>query len=491
MTSSEPALWPAVELAAALRRRELGCRELLDFYLDRIERHDSRLGAVVTLAADEARKGADEADAALRRGEPRGPLHGLPMTVKDQFETAGIRTTCGAEIWAEHVPDRDAEAVARLKRAGAIVFGKSNTAAFAGDWQTSNSLFGTTRNPWDPARTPGGSSGGAAAGVAAGLTALELGGDIGGSVRIPAAFCGVYGHKPTYGLVPGRGTLPARPGSLSATDVASAGPLGRSADDLELALDVLAGPDDLRAVAWQLELPAPRRASTAEYRIAVWSDDDGFPVAAEVRDAVETAASALERAGAHVDRTARPGFELAETVDLRQQLVYPILARGLSDEEFAAELERAGTFAPDDPSPAARRARFATQTHRDWFGVDERRERLRATFAAFFRRFDVLLCPVCPVVAFPHDERPQDERTILVDGRERPYSHLGSWISPAGVAYLPATAAPVGRTRAGLPVGVQIVGPYLEDRTPIDVARRLAELLGGYEPPPGYGATVG
>ena len=468
---TEPAFESAAELAARIRRREVGARELLDVCLERVERLNPDINAIVTLDAERARGRADEADEALGRGEVWGPLHGLPITVKDQFQTAGIRTTCGAEEWADFVPEVDAVPVARLLAAGAVLFGKTNTPARTGDWQTSNVLFGTTRNPWDLERSPGGSSGGSAAALAAGLTALELGGDIGGSVRIPAAWCGVYGHKPTWGIVPGRGSLPAAPGTLARVDVASPGPLGRSADDLELALGVLAGPDEWDAVAWRLELPPPREG---RLRVALWTEDPSQPVAAEVRAGVEAAAAALASAGAEVTPL-RP-FELAELTRLRRRLVYPIIARRATD----AELDRLDH----------ERSAWARASHRDWLDVDEQRQRVRAHCAQLFRDHDVLLCPVAPVAAIPHDQRPMAERTIVIDGEERPYGDLGSWISLAGVALLPATSAPVGRTAGGLPLAVQIVGPHLEDRTTLAVARRLAELVGGFEPPP-EGRRVG
>jgi amidase len=366
------------------------------------------------------------------------------------------------------------------------VLGKTNLPAYAADWQTFNDLFGTTSNPWNESRTPGGSSGGSAAAVAAGLSALELGGDIGGSIRNPAGWCGVFGHKTSYGIVPARGTLPAPPGTLAPADLAVRGPIARSADDLELALGVLAGPDAPDAVAWRLELPPPRCSRLEDYRVALWLDDDRFPIADEVRAPLEHAAAALAEAGARVDAEARPNVDLTEAVRLRRELVYPILALGLSTEEFGEAAERARRVAPEAADPEALWVRFATQPHRDWLRARERRERMRAAWADFFREFDAVLCPVAPVAAIPHDHSPVEGRTLEVDGVTRPYGDLGSWISLAGVGYLPATVAPVGRTRAGLPVGIEIVGPYLEDHTTIDLAGRLSELIGGFEPPPAF-----
>ena len=483
---TDPALRPAVDLLADLARGEVGARELLEHYLRRVERLNPALNAVVTLDVDGARRAADAADAARARGESLGALHGLPMTVKDTLETAGVRTTAGAPILAEHVPARDATAVARLRAAGAVVFGKSNTPPFAADVQAVNPVFGATRNPWDEARTCGGSSGGSAAAVAAGLAAAEVGSDIGGSVRTPAAFCGVYGLKPTHGIIPLRGHVPGPPGTLAEADLAVLGPLARSADDLRLLLDVLAGPDDAHATAWRLVLPPPRRTALRDYRVAAWLDDPACAVDADVRACLEAAVAALRGAGVTVDAGARPVPSLARVHECYERLLWPIMTSGLSPDEAAGLVALADGAPAGDVSGPVRVARAATIRQRDWLAIHEERERLRAGWADFFREFDVLLCPVGPVAAFPHDhEGSLLTRTISVDGRPREYLDLIVWAGLVTMALLPSVAAPVGRTRHGLPVGVQVVAPYLEDRTAIDVARRMAEVIGGYEAPPG------
>jgi amidase len=484
---AEIAFRPAVALAAEIRAKRLGSRELLDHYLDRINRLNPRLNAVVTLDAAAARARADAADAALARGEVWGPLHGLPMTIKDAFETAGIRTTCGAEVLREHVPLEDAAAVERLRRAGAVVFGKTNVPTFAMDLQTYNPIFGRTNNPWDTSRTPGGSSGGAAAALAAGLVGLELGSDIGGSIRTPAHYCGVYGLKPTWGIVPIRGHIPGPPGTLTEDDIGVAGPLARSADDLEAALDVLAGPTADRAVAWRLSLPPPRRAALREYRVAAWLDDPACPVDGEVRARLEGAADALRRAGVLVDDRARPGFDLGEAFRDYLRLLLSVTSAGLPADAYE-RLVAIGDGLPAEPEGLpAMFARFNTLRHREWLAAHERRERARARWHDFFTRYDALLCPITPVVAPVHDTESEFlERTIPVNGTRRPYVDQLIWAGVIGMAYVPAVVAPVGRTPGGLPVGVQIVGPYLEDRTPIDLARRLADVVGGFEVPPGF-----
>ncbi len=474
-------------LARDLRDRKIGCLELLEHYLARIERLNPRLNAVVTLDVERARARAREADEALARGRVRGPLHGVPFTIKDTYETAGLRTTCGWEAIADHVPLADAIAVARLRAAGAVVVGKTNVPTLASDAQTYNPIFGTTNKPWDTTRTPGGSSGGAAAAVAAGLTGGDIGSDIGGSIRTPSGWCGVYGHKPTWGIIPGRGHIPMAPGSLAEVDLGVFGPIGRAADDLDLGLDVLVGPSPEDAVAWRIDLPRPRRDRLQDYRIAAWLDDPSHPVDVEVRRVLDAAVDALRRHGVTVDDRRRPEVDLADLVDTYHRLLYPVVLAGMPDEGFANLVRLAESLPADDASPLALSARAPTIRHRDWLHLHERRKRMQARLAEFFRDVDALLMPIVPVAAIPHDHsEPFPMRTLTVNGASAPYFELFSWIGPASFAHLPATAAPVGRTTGGLPVGVQILGPYLEDRTTIDVARRLADVVGGYLPPPGF-----
>ncbi len=480
----DPATSAAVELAAAIRRREISSVELLDAYADRIERLDGPLNAVVTLDLERARRRAVEADDALARGEHWGPLHGLPITVKDTLETAGIRTTAGFPPLAEHVPPADATAVDRTVRAGAIVFGKTNTPVLAGDLQSFNPIFGATNNPWNTTLTCGGSSGGSACALAAGFTAFEIGSDIGGSIRTPAGWCGVYGHKPTHGIVPSRGHIPGPPGTLAEPDLAVLGPMARSAADLELLLGLQAGPRDDVARAWRLDLPAARRGKLAEYRVAAWIDDDAFPVDPAVRRVLADTVKALRSAGASVDEGARPALRLEDVFDTYFRLLCPVLVSGFPPEMFDAMTALAAS-APDARDGLALMARYGTQRHRQWLSANEARERIRAAFADFFTRYDVLLTPITPVTAIAHDHsEPMPSRSIDLGGAQRPYLDLLGWISPASCALLPSTAAPVGRAANGMPVGMQIVGPYLEDRTTIDFAMRLAEVTGGFEAPP-------
>ena len=479
----------ATEQAAAVRAKEISSVELLDCYLSRIEEFNPGLGAVVTLDVDRARREAAEADRRLARGADAGPLHGLPVTVKDCLETAGLRTTCGAPVLAGYVPEHDAEAVERLRGAGAIVMGKTNLPMWASDCQSYNELFGTTNNPWDATRTPGGSSGGAAAAVAAGLSALDLGSDLGGSLRIPAAWCGVYTLKPSFGIVPVQGHIPPPPGMLAEVDIGVLGPLTRSAADLDLCLTVLAGPDPVEAAAWRLELPPAPAREVGEWRVAVWPEEPGWPVDRAVAQRLTAAAESLAAAGMCVEE-ARP-VDLVESLDVAQRLIQGGIAGVLPDADYAALAGRAAGLDPADQSPPARFARNIAQSARDASRARQQQRGLRAEWARFFTRYDVLLCPAMRTTAIAHDHNPDvDARVITVNGDQVPYADQFAWVQAVGAAYLPAVVAPAGIAADGLPVGVQIVGPYLHDRTVIAFAQALAGLIGGFTPPPAYAATA-
>ena len=476
----------ATDLVATLRAGDLGSRELLDAYLDRIEEFNPALNAVVTLDVDRARRDADAADSARARGDDLGPLHGLPMTVKDNLETAHVRSTAGANHLADHVPATDALVVERLRAAGAIIFGKTNLPSMGMDAQTYNDIFGTTNNPWNLDRSPGGSSGGAAAAVAAGLTGLDIGTDIGGSIRSPAHYAGVYGHKPTYGIVARRGHLGA-PGIRSFTDLSVIGPIGRGADDLALTLDVIAGPDpEEEGIAYRLTLPPARQGALRDYRVAAWLDDPCCPTDAEVLRCLQDTVAALREAGVEVDDTARPPFDPAAAYANYLSLLGAATSAGPSDETYDLYIS-ACEHLPDDDSYMARFPRVITQRHRHWLHAREERAQLRARWQAFFKDYDVMLTPVTCVPALPHlQEGEQVARVMHVNGTERPYLDQLFWSGLVTGPHLPATSAPVGCTSDGLPVGIQIIGPYLEDRTPIDFAIKLAEVHGGFVPPPGY-----
>lgn len=473
----------ATLLAADLRDRKIGCVELLDFFLARAERHNPKLNAIIVWQIDKARDRARAADEALAKGQRWGPLHGVPMTVKELFNLAGLPTTFGNPAWKDNVPAANSVVVDRLQNAGAVIFGKTNVPYMLSNSQSFNDIYGTTNNPWDVTCGPGGSSGGEAATLAAGLSALGAGSDIAGSLRNPAHYCGVYGHKPTWGLIPTRGHAP--PGVVTPTDISVVGPMARSADDLALALGILAGPDALQQAAWRVQFPAPRGRSLKDFRVAVWGSAPEAPIDDSVAMLFAAAVEAVRKAGAAVDESARP-VELGENHRLFLRLLRSATAGRLTDEAYAEQVKLAAMLTPDDLSPRAHVARGATLSHREWGQANEARSKLRYVWREFFRRFDVLLAPVAATAAYPHDHNPDfGARRIIINGE--PHSHVDiTWAGLAALSYLPATAAPIGRTASGLPVGLQIIGPEGEDPTTIEFARLLAREIGGFTPPPGY-----
>ena len=451
-TTDDPTLWSATRQALAIASGQLKSRDLLEAMIDRIDSL-SNVNAVITTDFDDARRRADEADAAVARGVELAPLHGLPVTIKDALETRGLRSTGGATELANNVPDRDASVVQAVKDAGAIVIGKTNLPRWSGDLQSYNDIFGTTGNPWNLDHVPGGSSGGAAAAVATGMTAFEIGTDIGGSIRFPSSFCGVYGHKPSFGVVPSTGYLDHSHGGNTEADVNVIGPIARSADDLELLLGLLKRRGPLSA-----DLPLPR-TEASNMRVAAWLDDPFCPVDDAVSNCLEAAADRLEASGVFVDRTARPALDPEVASSMGMTLVGEAIMR---DEALANGL-----------------------SHHDWLHMDRERQVLRGAWRAFFSEWDAVLMPVCFIPPFPHlQEGNFVTRTVLCNGKERPYSDLVRWTILTGMAYLPATVPPIGRTPDGLPIGVQVVSDYGRDLTTIYLAGYLGDLMGGFEAPP-------
>ena len=475
----------ATELANDIRDRRIGCVELVDFYLARAERHNPALNAIVVWQVEQARERARAADAALARGELWGPLHGIPMTVKESFNVAGLPTTFGNPLWKDNIAADNAFLIDRLLQAGAIIFGKTNVPYMLADAQSYNDIYGTTNNPWDPTRSPGGSSGGEAATLAAGLSALGAGSDIAGSLRNPAHYCGVYGHKPSWGLISTRGHAP--PGVVTPTDISVVGPMARQAEDLDLAMHALAGPDLLQRAAWRVELPPARHRRLREFRVAVWASSPLCRIDTSVSDLFDCAIDAIVRAGATIDDAARPPIDDEVHHRLFMLLLRAATASRMRDDDFARQQEIAATLTEDDMSDRAAVARGATLLHRAWGNANEARTKLRYVWHEFFKRFDVLLTPVAATPAFPHNRNPnRDERTVSVNGTLAPYAEQLFFAGLASLSYLPATAAPIGLTGAGLPVGLQIIGPDGEDSTSIEFARLLAAEIGGFVPPPGY-----
>ena len=474
------------DLVADLAARRVSAVELLDHAVARIEALDGKLNAVVVRDFENARAAAAEADAALARGE-RKPLLGIPMTVKEAFNVAGLPTTWGVKEAKGRMVAEDAVTVARLKAAGAIILGKTNVPFMLADWQSYNDIYGTTNNPWDVTRTPGGSSGGSAAALAAGFVPLELGSDIGGSLRAPAHFCGVFAHKPTHGLVPSRGHTPPRAPALPVeVDLGVVGPMARNADDLSLALDVLAGPDEPLATAYRLALPKPRHEKLGDYRVLLLDTHPMLPTGKAVRGALDRLADRLAKAGVTVMRSSPllPDLELMARTYFT--LLYGFFSADLPIEAYKHLKQVAAAIAPEANDLDALMARGLALEHRDWIWADRTRNGIAAHWRALFKEFDVVVCPILPTPAFAHDHSDQRTRRIDIDGTAYRYNHQTVWAAVATLTGLPSTAAPLERTEQGLPVGAQIVGPYLEDRTTIAFASLCEREFGGFVAPPGY-----
>ena len=439
----------AAACAGAVQQGRVTALALCDAAIDRIESTDAQLHAIALRDFDRAREQARAADAARAQGR-RLPLLGVPMTVKESFNVVGLPTSWGLPPFRDFRPARDAVAVQRLKAAGAVILGKSNVAMALGDWQSANPIYGRTVHPLDATRTPGGSSGGGAAALAAGMVALELGSDLFGSLRVPAHFCGVYGHKPTVGILPTRGhDFPGtelepgdRPGVV--------GPLARNAHDLDLALDVLAGADVPDAIGWQLRLPPARHDKLRDFRVLVLAEHPAAACGQAMRAAIEALAGRLEGAGARV---------------ARQSDLLPDL-QALSTDYVAFVNTALSVHQPGASTP---------MNAHDWIRLVGRRDALRLQWRTLFTEFDVLLCPPFGCAAFAHlDSDDWEARQLQIDGQATPFGAQGAWSTMASFAGLPATVAPLARDADGLPLGVQIIGPWLEDRTTIALARLLA-----------------
>lgn len=477
----------ATTLVASLRNGTVSALELFYRAIDRIQRHDGALNAVVVRDFERARAAALAADAALARGDRR-PLLGVPMTVKESFNVAGLPTTWGIPGTSGKLAASDAVAVSRLRSAGAVILGKTNVPTNLEDFQSVNPVYGWTRNPWNLERTPGGSSGGAAAALAAGLVALELGSDMAGSLRVPAHCCGVFAHKPSFGLVPMRGHTP--PGVLEFpvrphSDIGVAGPMARSAADLMLALEVLAGPDEPESIAYRLELPPARHSRLSEYKVLVLDDHPFLPLSDEVRDGLGRFVDKLRHAGCRVEQSSPLLPDLSRTGDVFIRLLRALLGGYLPGTEYDRQREQVAHLSGRHDTEAMR-LRALVATHRDWMVADQARAALAHEWREMFRVWDVVVCPVLPITAFPNDESPMGERSIDIDDMCVPYGLLGAWSAPASSLNLPSTVMPIGVGSSGLPIGVQVIGPYLEDRSTIGFAELAEREFGGYVPPPAY-----
>ena len=479
------ALLPAHELALRIRRRDVSSVELLDHHLTRIERLNPAINAVVVLDAEAAIERAKAADAALARCESWGALHGVPMTVKESFDLPGHPTTWGYPAFKTNIAAKPAVAVQRLMDAGAIIFGKTNVPVSLADWQTFNPVYGTTNNPWDVSRIPGGSSGGSAAALAAGLTPLELGSDIGASIRNPAHYCGVYGHKPTWGVVTMQGHQLPGTECIDSLDIAAAGPLARSATDLQIAMEALTtplqsfGPNGWVPTRWREHRVHPRRA-----KVAILLDDSEAPVDSMVQARLTALADFLRQQGVQVHEGVRP-VDSAQAHRVYVHLLRSATGASMDDASFAQSVDKTKSFAADDTSYPAWMHRGNTLTHRDWVAIDQERALLRRQWASFFEQFDFLICPIGTTPAFPHNQQGERwERMVMVNGQPQPTTQSLFWAGYPGVVGLPATAIPLGLTPQGLPVGAQVIGPILGDPQCLRFAQWLEQAWCGYTPPP-------
>jgi amidase len=473
----------ATDRLAALQARQVSARELLRATLDRTDRLDSSVNAVVARDVDRAMADALATDEARARGETLGPLAGLPMTVKDIFDIEGLPASVGMKALLGRTA-RDAEVVARVRAAGAVVWGHTNVPAGSADHQTFNALYGVTRNPWNLARTPGGSSGGSAAAVAAGFTALEIGADIGGSLRIPAAYCGVACHRPTWGVIPQRG-IAFPPGYVADHDLLVVGPMARSVRDLQLLLGVLAG------------TPAAPTPPLRDLKICLWLDEPLFPLDPNLRASIEGFAVRLRGEGAAVDPIASP-LPAVPMLSTYMTLMLAALSGGLPRAtramfELFRQPAKIAKARGAGPLSWAHGVLGYTARHHEWLAAHETRARMKAEVAKVFERSDVILAPVAPTAAFAHDHAGMQASRWLTtsDGRRIRYLEQLDWVALATLCDLPATVIPIGLTPDGLPVGIQIIGPPGADAATLAIAVALEAVAGGFRAPPGFGLLGG
>ena len=473
----------ATQLGTMIRQREISSAELTELFIQQIEAEDSLINAVCVRRFDEARSEALAADQALAKGNHLGPLHGLPMTIKESYIMKGTPTTWGIESEKDNIASSDGLIVERFRAAGAHFLGKTNVPVDLADTQATNPIYGTTNNPYKLDRTPGGSSGGSGAATAAGFTSLEAGSDIGGSIRIPAVFCGVFGHKPTWGIVPSSGHELVENLGLPDPDITVCGPLARGADDLALALDVMAGPKERERVGWDLRLPVSDITSLSGLRVAIWQTDELSPVSREVQEKVVEVGEALEKIGAKISFNARPNFDKRKAHLIYTSLTTATMASGQPEEVIKKIQRRVDGLAPDDDSIEAAQLRASVMSHREWIRQNFRREKLRRAWDEFFVDWDVLICPQFNIPAYKHDVRPMRERSHIVDGEERSYNDYSFWAGIANAPYLPSTAFPAGFSADGLPIGLQATCPAYRDKRGIEIARLITREIGGYVRP--------
>ena len=467
---------------AALLRGEVTSVELVQACESVWREANPRLNAVVVSDFERAYLTARECDAQRREGLARGPLHGVPFTIKESFDVLGWPTTVGDPAFADNMATRHATVVQRLLDAGAILLGKTNVPLWLRDWQSYNAVYGTTRNPHDLSRTPGGSSGGSAAAVCSGMAFFDVGSDIGSSIRNPAHYCGIFSHKSTHGLIPldGHGL----PGGVTFPDINVAGPLARSASDLRHVLGALAGPSVDAACAVRIELPPCDVDDLRQVRFGILPNHAVAEVDATVEQCLVDLGKTLEREGAQVVWNARPALDAAELLRVYTLLLRAATCGYLSDEAYASAQTAAREVAHDDMRYSSLQHTGEVLSHRDWLRLQPLRDGYAAAWRALFEQVDVLLCPVAATPAFPLNEAGAPwQRTLNVNGRAQPLTTQLFWAGHSGLCGLPSTVAPAGRTAQGLPVGVQIVAPLYHDLRAIRVAELLEAAGYAFVPP--------
>lgn len=462
---------------AELSAGRISAVELLKVSVARRDATHGKLNAVVVTDPEGALRAAQASDAARAKGEPQGPLAGLPMTAKDTLDVEGMPASAGLPTYLNRACE-DATVIAKARAAGAIIWGKTNVPVMAGDWQSYNALYGTTNNPWDVTRTPGGSSGGAASALATGITSLEIGSDIGGSLRVPAGYCGVYSHKPSWGAVSAFGHVPPRPGTRPARDLNVVGPMARSARDLSLLFQVIA------------DRPDPAITAPAKIRVGLWLDEPSFPLDPQVRTVIETYAKGLAAIGAQVEEIASP-VDAQQLSTTYRRLLSSVLFTDLPPDQqaqmLAARPSILAAIAAGSNDPSLANILDYTVTHAEWLAADEARAQITHQVTAAFAKFDVILAPVTATPAFPHDHTPFNTRELtLSTGQAIPYAANLNWIALATACRLPATCVPAGLTAQGLPVGAQLIGPPGGDALTLAVAQAFEVMRGfvGPQTPP-------
>ncbi len=474
----------AHRVAALVKAGKLSALEAVDHYIARIEAFDDAINAVVVRDFDRARAHAKQLDRARKKLQKLPPLFGVPMTVKESYDVEGLPTTWGVTSAKHNIATSNALAIDRLRAAGVIILGKTNVPAMLADWQSYNAIYGTTSNPFDLNRSPGGSSGGSAAALAAGFSALEAGSDIGASLRDPAHYCGIYAHKPSYGVCPPRGH--SLNGNVAPADISCIGPMARSARDLAIGLATMAGPD-ASETGWQLNLPKPAITSFQGLRVAIMPDHEICPVSTEISASLHELGKFLKKSGAKVSMTARPDLNAAAAYENYLLLLNAALSARMPDKVIDRMRDMLAGANPADRSPALMTARGSIIEHRLWLRANEERARMRLAWIAFFKDYDVLISPVAATAAVPHDHSGNmGERSIEVNGKPLNVADQLFWAGYSCNFYLPSTAAPLGRTAAGLPYGMQIIGAPYADHTTIAVAGLLEKAWLGFVPPPAY-----